>query len=29
MAQSPQIIRGLEHPISIWTQARGGEKGRD
>lgn len=23
MAQAPQAIRGLEHPIAIWTQARG------
>ena len=22
MAQAPQAIRGLEHPIAIWTQAR-------
>jgi adenylate cyclase len=22
MAQSPQMIRGLEQPIAIWTQAR-------
>jgi adenylate cyclase len=21
MAQAPQTIRGLEHPIAIWTQA--------
>jgi adenylate cyclase len=20
--QAPQMIRGLEHPIAIWTQAR-------
>ena len=25
MAQTPQTIRGLEHPIGIWTQARAGE----
>jgi adenylate cyclase len=25
MAQTPQTIRGLEHPIAIWTQARAGE----
>ena len=25
MAQAPQTIRGLEHPIAIWTQARAGE----
>ena len=24
-AQAPQAIRGLEHPIAIWTQARTGE----
>jgi adenylate cyclase len=24
IAQSPQTIRGLEHPIGIWTQARAG-----
>jgi adenylate cyclase len=24
-AQAPQTIRGLEHPIAIWTQARAGE----
>jgi adenylate cyclase len=22
VAQTPQSIRGLEHPIAIWTQAR-------
>ena len=22
IAQAPQSIRGLEHPIAIWTQAR-------
>ena len=22
MAQAPQTIRGLEHPLAIWTQAR-------
>jgi adenylate cyclase len=25
VAQAPQRIRGLEHPIAIWTQARAGE----
>jgi adenylate cyclase len=25
MAQAPQTIRGLEHQIAIWTQARAGE----
>jgi adenylate cyclase len=25
MAQAPQAIRGLEHPIAIWTQQRVGE----
>jgi adenylate cyclase len=25
IAQTPQTIRGLEHPIGIWTQARAGE----
>jgi adenylate cyclase len=25
MAQAPQTIRGLKHPIAIWTQARAGE----
>jgi class 3 adenylate cyclase len=25
-AQAPQAIRGLEHPIAIWTQARGDER---
>jgi adenylate cyclase len=25
MAQAPQMIRGLEHPIAIWIQARAGE----
>jgi adenylate cyclase len=25
MAQAQQTIRGLEHPIGIWTQARAGE----
>ena len=25
VAQAPQKIRGLEHPIAIWTQARAGE----
>jgi adenylate cyclase len=25
VAQAPQGIRGLEHPIAIWTQARAGE----
>ena len=24
MAQTPQVIRGLEHPIAIWTQTRAG-----
>jgi adenylate cyclase len=24
MAQAPQTIRALEHPIAIWTQSRGG-----
>jgi len=25
IAQAPQTIRGLEHPIAIWAQARAGE----
>ena len=25
MAQAQQTIRGLKHPIAIWTQARAGE----
>jgi adenylate cyclase len=25
VAQAPQTIRGLEHSIAIWTQARAGE----
>jgi adenylate cyclase len=25
MAEAPQAIRGLEHPIAIWTQARVGK----
>jgi adenylate cyclase len=25
MARAPQTIRGLEHPIAIWTQSRAGE----
>jgi len=24
VAQAPQMIRGLEQPIAIWTQARAG-----
>jgi len=25
MAQAPQMIRGIEHRIAIWTQGRAGE----